>query len=264
MGFKVCSKAIGALNVASLKDFYIDRLSVSARNGAPLPNIYMGGIIDYDVLPNNKPQMTGYDVAHSLGFVYDCVTPTYGWGVVKIPFGCGYEPMINAKTLGARPQGLWSDSMLYLDSMYTWMSAQTGLSHDPTTLPCMADVNDRNAYFTFAKMNLPASGSLEYALAWFGLNNITGANDASKYFGIADIANKWCGFGRGDVNNDGKINLVDIVYLANYINTTNNGPFPFWHTGDVNNDSNVDVNDVIYLKNFYFNFGPCPVGAWTL
>jgi hypothetical protein len=268
MGIKVCSRAIGVLNVESMKDFYVDRISVHGRNGVPLNNIYMGALVDYDVGDAYRSNVAGWDRDHSLGFIYDCASKTNGWGVVKIPFGCGYDPIINVKGLDAKPQGLHSDSALYMDSVYTWMSTQVGLYNSPTFTiePCQTGPNDRNAYFTFAKMNLPASGNLEYALAWFGFSAMAAANadDPSIYFGVADVANKWLGFGRGDVNNDGKINIVDIVYLANYVNTGNNGPFPFWHTGDVNNDGLVDVNDVLYLKNFYFNFGPCPLGAWTL
>ncbi len=83
---------------------------------------------------------------------------------------------------------------------------------------------------------------------------------------LAQLVNKWAGFGRGDVNNDGVINLADITYLASYVidDATNPGPIPFMHLGDVNNDGNIDAADVDALVTFYFECGACPVGDWEI
>ncbi|UCD17189.1 MAG: hypothetical protein JSV44_12175, partial [Candidatus Zixiibacteriota bacterium] len=59
------------------------------------------------------------------------------------------------------------------------------------------------------------------------------------------------------------IDLVDIIFLANYVNG-GNGPYPFEHLGDVDADEDVDTDDVAYLINYYFNGGPDPLGDWTL
>ncbi|MEP0828215.1 MAG: hypothetical protein HRF51_06795, partial [bacterium] len=263
VGFKACVKAIGVTGVPAFNNFYIERHAVYARYGQQVTNLYLGAMLDYDVEPNNRRQMNGYDASHSLAYVYDCGAPTMGWGFVKIPFGCGYEPMINSKTITAR-MGPWNDSDIWLDSVYYWMSNNVGLSHQPGTDPCAADADDRDAWFTIAKNSFSGNDSGIYCFANFGMPNITGADSAYKYFGIADLANKFCGFGRGDVNNDGVINIVDIVYLAAYVNFGGNGPFPFMHLGDVNLDETIDINDVLYLKEFYFNGGPCPLGEWEI
>jgi hypothetical protein len=86
------------------------------------------------------------------------------------------------------------------------------------------------------------------------------------------------GFYRGDVNTDnrgherstagvdlgaapngGSINVIDIVYLANYYLKGTNSPWPFTDQGDVNCDGVVSLVDVIYLANFVFKKGPAPI-----
>jgi parallel beta-helix repeat protein len=68
---------------------------------------------------------------------------------------------------------------------------------------------------------------------------------------------------RGDANNDGLVNVADIVYLINYLFV--HGPAPlFLASADVNNDGTfeeprVDIVDVVYLINYLFVNGPPPV-----
>ena len=64
-------------------------------------------------------------------------------------------------------------------------------------------------------------------------------------------------FKRGDVNGDGKIDVVDVVYLINYL--FNDGPPPCpKEAGDANCDGSVNVIDVVYLINYLFGGGPPP------
>jgi C1A family cysteine protease len=64
----------------------------------------------------------------------------------------------------------------------------------------------------------------------------------------------------GDVNRDGKINTVDVVYLINYLFI--NGPAPECEPvsacGDLNRNGKIDVTDVVYLINYLFIDGPPP------
>ncbi|MBN2227088.1 MAG: PQQ-binding-like beta-propeller repeat protein [candidate division Zixibacteria bacterium] len=265
MGFKVCAKAIGAYDVPELENFVIYRYAMSSRYGASYPGLYVGFFMDYDVLPNNKANVVGYDADHSVAFCYDCLTGDRGFGVVKVPFGGCYEPLLNARTLTAR-QAMWNDSSIWLDSVYAWMTQYDyQLVHQPGIIPCNADADDRDAFITFGNypLNADAEDSTIIAYAQFAELGMTDPSDPANYFDLANMINKWCGFGRGDVNNDGAINLVDIIYLANYING-GDGPFPFEYLGDVNNDGDIDNLDVTYLIAFYFNGGPDPLGGWTL
>jgi hypothetical protein len=57
----------------------------------------------------------------------------------------------------------------------------------------------------------------------------------------------------GDANNDGVIDIGDVVYLINYLYKQPwPDPVPSLCVGDVNNDDIVDIGDVVYLINYLF------------
>ncbi|MDD4050743.1 MAG: dockerin type I domain-containing protein, partial [candidate division Zixibacteria bacterium] len=61
----------------------------------------------------------------------------------------------------------------------------------------------------------------------------------------------------GDVNNDGKINVADAVYIISYI--FRSGPAPvFSPEGDVNCDGKTNIGDAIYIISYVFRGGPAP------
>lgn len=60
----------------------------------------------------------------------------------------------------------------------------------------------------------------------------------------------------GDVNADGAVDAIDIVYLINFVFA--GGPAPIG-SGNVNGDAFVNVSDVVYLIDFLFAEGPGPV-----
>jgi hypothetical protein len=61
----------------------------------------------------------------------------------------------------------------------------------------------------------------------------------------------------GDVSGDGNVDLVDVVYLINYLLMNGPPPDPLW-VGDVNCDSDIGLVDVVYLINYIFKGGPPP------
>ncbi len=61
----------------------------------------------------------------------------------------------------------------------------------------------------------------------------------------------------GDVNNDGIINILDIVFLINY--EYKSGPAPEQMlSADVNSDDDIDITDIVYLIDFKYKGGPDP------
>jgi len=67
----------------------------------------------------------------------------------------------------------------------------------------------------------------------------------------------------GDVNNDGKVNVGDLVYLINYLYKNGPAPLctPITSCGDVNLDGKVNVGDLVYLINYLYKNGPAPCNS---
>lgn len=178
------------------------------------------------------------------------------WGQIKVPFGCGEEPIINHfMTWGVSgAHGFW-DWNQYWDTCYAMLTSPPGNYY-------FVPGGDEEAHVTLASHDFAANETYKIGIAHFALFNLTDASVSDEFAWLPVLVNKWAGFGRGDVNDDGAINLVDIIYLAG---TVNGGPgaIPFQHLSDVNADNAIDMLDVDYLIDYYFNCGPCPVGDFA-
>ncbi|MGB2770654.1 MAG: dockerin type I repeat-containing protein [Candidatus Zixiibacteriota bacterium] len=62
----------------------------------------------------------------------------------------------------------------------------------------------------------------------------------------------------GDPNNDGIVNVGDIVYLVSYLYKSGPVPIPTACVGDVTNDDIVNVGDIVYLVSYLYKGGPAP------
>jgi len=87
---------------------------------------------------------------------------------------------------------------------------------------------------------------------------VTGFSWYSDMTGYDYVTVKYVQFLRADVNTSGEVNIVDAVYLVNYLFKSGAAPLPVPIVGDATCDSNVDINDVIYLINYLFKGGPAP------
>ena len=69
---------------------------------------------------------------------------------------------------------------------------------------------------------------------------------------------KYCLWSSGEVNQDGKTGVADIVYLINMMFKSWQMPGPTC-LADVNGDGYLQLSDIIYLANYIFKSGPGPV-----
>jgi hypothetical protein len=61
----------------------------------------------------------------------------------------------------------------------------------------------------------------------------------------------------GDVNDDEKVSVSDIVYLISYLFKFGPAPAPI-QSGDANCDGKVSLSDIVYLIAYLFKQGPPP------
>lgn len=78
-------------------------------------------------------------------------------------------------------------------------------------------------------------------------------NEGSNY-----VTLKYVQFLRGDVDDDGEVNLVDVVFLIEYVLRSGPPPVLILQVGDVNCDGDVNTIDLVYLVNYLFKDGPAP------
>jgi hypothetical protein len=88
---------------------------------------------------------------------------------------------------------------------------------------------------------------------------VTGTSaDTGSYPDYYDFATiKYIQFVCGDVNQDGVVDIADVVYMVNYLFIDGPAPDPI-QAGDVNGDGVVDIADAVYLINYLFIEGPPP------
>jgi hypothetical protein len=109
------------------------------------------------------------------------------------------------------------------------------------------------------RYNGPGNGDDgSYAIAVAGCDNVyvtgysAGSGTSSDYATI-----EYFQFLSGDVNNDTKVTVSDVVYLINFLFKGGPAPKPY-RAGEVNCDGYVTVADVVYLINYLFKGGPLP------
>jgi hypothetical protein len=258
MGLYVKSRVIGATNEAGLANVTIDLMEVSERNGNAVPNWYFGSYNDYDI---GGTDTSGIDKSVSTSWAWNKAAATGYWGQIKLPFGCGQTPIVNTHGMQGA-QALYTPDF-YFDSQYVHM---TRVAAHTSTIVTGGDFEQHN---TFVKHDFTPNESFSYGIAHFGYPNAahggSGNTANATIKNLANLVNKWTGWGRGDVNNDNVINLADVVYLAGTVNFAGPGAIPFAHLGDVDASGGApNQADVNYLINFYFSCGPCPAGAWTM
>jgi hypothetical protein len=254
-----------------LNNATVEIIEFRNRNNRPLPGWKLGNYLDFDFRTSAAyVDTTKYDPSISLGWGYCKTGATAVGGLVKLPFTpfCAVDspnylpPMKNCIAIDQR-QGMWgaaTHSVPYLDSAYYYMSLAPGsYGHNP--LP--AD-EDMAASFTLAEHDFEPLETYTVAVGYFEFQGYpTPTTSAGAMTALAHQLNKFMGYSRGDMNNDNKIDLADVIYLANRISYGGPGAYPYEYLANVNCNTTAPyytIDDVMYLAAYYFQGGPCPDG----
>jgi len=102
MGLYVNTRTIGAVDEPSLASLTVEILEFTERNGNAVPGWKFGMWADLDVFVNS-PVGTGADTArvaldHSAAW-HSEIGGNTAWGLIKLPYGCGYPTLKNAVLL---------------------------------------------------------------------------------------------------------------------------------------------------------------------
>ena len=100
---------------------------------------------------------------------------------------------------------------------------------------------------TFLKISVTADKNFKGGTV--NLKNMIAVNTSSKSFTLGDenITAKKITVLEGDVNCDSKVNVADVMQIANYITDEKNTLYTSWM--DINRDNKIDVTDIMRIVN---------------
>jgi len=207
---------------------------------------YVSLSMDWDIFDAYNNDSKG-DSVHNLAWHWcpsQIANRRYKFGALRVPSDdtpvIGYEAVSHQYFI--YPQEGWRDDQLWqLITKGSWQDDSSGYDISLLLTPGMITLE-------------PDSAHLESFII-FGV-------DTTQHL----IGPEWwkpmlrfCGFYRGDVNEDGEIDGADVVFLIDYLFKNGDQPDPSVEQGDVNDDQVVNVADVVSLIDYLFKGGPCPI-----
>jgi hypothetical protein len=294
MGLTIHHKVIGAVDFSEAIDstdfgsYILDDIGnatieifdFTERNGNPVDNWKFMAYLDWDCrLTGSGVDTTLNERSASCSWTYDnrASGARVIGGQIKLPFNfCSNEldpnylaPLKTSISMD-QAQGMWGslgsggNDVYFLDSAYFYASLPWDTAeYNQGELP---PAEDQAGAYVLAEHDFAPGETYRVAVANFQFQNTSVSdltNRTGRQIDLAHTLNKWMGFGRGDVNNDNVIDMMDIIYTSNYVGG-GNGPIPFEYLGDVNVDGVTNGLDVSAIADYYFGNGGCFGGEWTL
>jgi len=167
---------------------------------------------------------------------------------------------IDCESLGFVSSLMWLDAMQL--GAFNWSSGNNGGYGDytHTTIP-LSDSMDISIIPDFATGLEPELGL--FCNVWIDFNQDGDFDD----IGELALQQEKHPFLRGDANNDGLVNMSDIIYIYNVL-FQGTGHFVIPDAADVNDDGMVNISDGIFLSDFLFAGtvntlpAPYPIAGW--
>ena|GEM_PF-3025953 len=260
MGMRLSYREWGAFGT-EFNNFSLIAFDLYNRNATPVEDLYLGMYADFD-MPGDA---AGYeacdgDIGINVAYQYNSAT-----GEIA---GYGCLPLADKSFVdGELTTGMYNGyGISNPDEIYNFaMSDESALffavdgcpegdwCYHPNAAPA-APVDDRGILLTALKKTFAGyEGTSGAVMKWY----YPGGASIGDLEDMMNFADKWAGYQRGDCNDDGEINLNDLVQIILYLNG-GNPPYPFMHLGDVNADGVVDGADALYFYTFFFLGGDPP------
>jgi hypothetical protein len=250
LGVVVEQYSVGC-STATYGDFILQEYVVKNTADTAM-QAYISVSLDWDIWDGvnvNDPYNNygGMNQQHNLAWQFDprSTFKKYKFGILRAPVD---DSLCHSFVAVRHPVYIWPQEGWRDDELWTLLST-------PGWTDYAAPDTDFSHLMTPRKLSLgPDSAQLE-SFILFGVDTTQHLINSSWWKPML----RFCGFYRGDVNEDGEINLADAVYMVNYLFIGGPAPLPFKDQGDVNNDEEVSLADVVYLVNYLFIGGPCAI-----
>jgi hypothetical protein len=273
IGLDVLQTEVGAFDPL-YGDFKLIRWEIINRNNAPNGPIYAGSYFDWDVGGGaGYATNTGVPSDNFNGYaIWDnaAASPRNAYGVLSVnqpSLYSGVDPSADSpyriqvyNNSDRQTTRGWNVGFVEDDALI-WNDV---VNEQPTrsTDGGIGTVIDRAGILFHQPFTLDPLASTAIHQALYSVDGHNGAPDVALIdadaTALAARAARWAGFARGDVNDDGFVDLGDALWID-----AGNPIYPDAYSGDVNNDTAVDAADVAQLVDYVSgNLGAQPVGAW--
>jgi len=274
MGLKVSQAEIGAFDFGSgYGNFKLIEYKIKNRDAVLKTNLIAGAFIDWDLDDDAYLRVPEAGVIAQWDSTADPAQVPWAFGMAILP---SYTSAASSDRVdGASFKMMWSIANNY--RVFNPNCPECRLDNDPVFIQFITTYNgagedtplptpspwDKSQIFAWPEFGLGPLGEKHLYMAIFGVDATS--NDRAiitdNLRKMAFRINTWAGFARGDVNDDGKVDAIDVAWLAAWLNGSNIPIFPWDGNGDVNASGITEAGDLYYLFNYLMG-GPAPRGAW--
>ena len=263
IGLDIVQTEVGAYDPL-YGDFKLIQWQVINRDAVAKGPIYLGVQADWDLSAGAPNQ--GLISDNFNGFaIWDPALPTIAYGSLdpnQPHTYSGVDPSANS------PKKLWTIDNPTFVYTNTWdwgdetkkQAIYSEIVNGPARIAYAGPAIDISGQITHKAINLAPNGTGAVHHAVFGVDassNVAATIEANAVE-LAKRAARWGGFARGDVNDDGLVDLADVCWLQG-----GNPIYPAAYSGDVDADGDNDAADVTRLLSYVSgNAGDQPAGAW--
>jgi hypothetical protein len=246
-------------------DFKLIHWKVQNRDGVAKGPIYAATDCDWDVNSGTDNGIVS-DVFDGYS-IWDPATPTIAYGFMNAnqpSLYSGVDPSADSPyriAVYSNPVRVYDPAPWDMGNANKLQTTWSQLVHEtPFRIVDAGQPQDVSGILCNKPLMLPANGSFELTQAVYGVDasSNTAATIEANAAAVAKRVARWSGYARGDVNDDGFVDLADVCWLQGA-----NPIYPAAYSGDVNNDGLNNGADVAQLLSFVSgNMGSQPVGAW--